>query len=105
MPFQSRMFFGHPYPAPVYAEHVLRAERGAGPVMGLDLRHGNQEICFQHRPAESEMLHALIARATRRANPLRFRFAMKSPLRVILLAELSQLGTSEPVKCYGISRG
>ncbi len=79
MPFQSRMFFGHPYPAPVYAEHVLHAERGAGPVVGLDLRNEDQEISFQHRPAESEMLHALVARATTSANPLLFRFAMKSP--------------------------
>ena len=46
-----------------YAEHVLHAERDAGPVMGLDLWHGNQEIRFQHSPREPEILHARIARA------------------------------------------
>ena len=64
MPFQWRIFFGHPYLAPgTNAEHVLHAERDARPVMGLDLRHGNQEIRFQHGPREPEILHARVARA------------------------------------------
>src|SRR5271165_7562934 len=46
-----------------YAKHVLHAERDARPVMGLDLRHGNQEICFQNGPREPEICHARIVRA------------------------------------------
>src|SRR5271165_3847574 len=46
-----------------YAEHVLHAKSNAGPVVGLDLRHGNQEIRFQHSPGEPEVPHAGIARA------------------------------------------
>ena len=35
-----------------YAEHVLHSKSDAGPVVGLDLGHGNQEIRFQHSPRE-----------------------------------------------------
>src|SRR5664280_2022340 len=45
-----------------YAKHVLHAERDAGPVVGLDLWHGNKEIRFQHCPREPEIPHARIAR-------------------------------------------
>src|SRR5664280_2205263 len=41
-----------------YAKHVLHAERDAGPVVGLDLRHGTKEIRFQHCPGKPEIPHA-----------------------------------------------
>src|SRR5208337_3698189 len=53
-----------------YAKHVLHAERDAGPVVGLDLWHGNKEIRFQHCPREPEIPHARIARPQRSANQL-----------------------------------
>jgi len=51
-------------------KHVLHAESDARPVMGLDLRHGNEEIRFEHCPREPEMFHARIVRSQRSPNQL-----------------------------------
>src|ERR1035437_5397673 len=45
-----------------YAKHVLHTERDAGPVMGLYLGHGDQEIGLQHSAGEPEVFHPGVAR-------------------------------------------
>src|SRR5271157_1918213 len=51
-----------------YAEHVLHAESDARPVVGLDLRHGNQEIRFQHRSRKPEFFQACVGGSQPRAD-------------------------------------
>ncbi|HME31308.1 MAG TPA: hypothetical protein VKG65_01010 [Terriglobales bacterium] len=41
-------------------EHILHAQRDPRPVMGLDLRHGNQEVAIQHstrQPKDASSLY------------------------------------------------
>jgi alpha/beta superfamily hydrolase len=44
-------------------KHILDAECDARPVMGFDLRHGNQEIGFHYSAGEPEVRHRRIVRA------------------------------------------
>jgi hypothetical protein len=54
------------------AKHVLHTKSDPRPVMGLDLRHGNQEIRFQHRAREPKVLHSGVAGSYYRlAGPIR----------------------------------
>jgi hypothetical protein len=49
-------------------EHVLHAERDAGPVVSLDLRHGDKEISLKHGARKPQVLHACVTGAQRCAN-------------------------------------
>jgi hypothetical protein len=42
------------------AEHILHAERHAGPMVGLDLRHGDDEVGRNHGPGQPQMLQARV---------------------------------------------
>lgn len=53
MPFQWRMFFGHPYLPHGTTPNIFFMPRTyARPMVRLDGRHGHQEIRVQHSPGE-----------------------------------------------------